>query len=509
MLKFLLFMKTQIKRNKGIEIVAVLAILALFFLTRLFHIQGKYLPIFVDEATYVHWAQMGAFDASQRLISLTDGLEPMFVWLTTAFMTLPLGPLIAGRLVSVFSGALTLLGLYFLARELFQNRWTGILSALLYTAFPFALILNRMAIYVSLSGAFFVWSIYLSVVLTRYLKTESAFMLALTLGGGLLTKLSGFLSIYLLPLSLILFKFDKKQNTHRLVRLAWLSLLAIILAMLYYSVLLLSPQFSFLKDKSNRFLYSWPEVFRFDMLPVVVSNLLKSFNWLIIYFSWPWVILAISSFFTKSRRREILFLWLWFLIPFVALVVLGRSIYPRYLFFLSLPLLPIIAEMLMQSLERIQKLTAAVALMVLIFAFVSFSDYKILTDFARAPIPELDLYQYVNGWPAGGGVREIVDFLEKESKKGIIYVYSDGIYGSLPTTVIDLYFRDNANIKHQGVELTAQIPDSVIVSSLSAPTYLIVNQAQKPPSWPIELIAQYQKGVGNWYIRLYRFKANF
>ena len=64
----------------------VAAIIALYFLTRLFHITA--LPIFTDEAIYVRWSQIGMRDANWRFISLTDGKQPMFTWIMMLLLKL-------------------------------------------------------------------------------------------------------------------------------------------------------------------------------------------------------------------------------------------------------------------------------------------------------------------------------------------------------------------------------------------------------------------------------------
>ena len=76
-----------------------LGIIILFFITRFYNILG--LPIFTDEAIYVRWAQIASNDANWRFISLTDGKQPMFVWIAMVLMKFISDPLLAGRIVSV------------------------------------------------------------------------------------------------------------------------------------------------------------------------------------------------------------------------------------------------------------------------------------------------------------------------------------------------------------------------------------------------------------------------
>ena len=138
-------------RHKWEIVFSVLLALA-YFTLRLIYLNR--LPIFTDEAIYVRWAQIALHDSSWRFISLTDGKQPMFVWVAMVFMKFIHDPLIAGRLVSVVSGFFTMLGLWFLTFELFKNKRIAFLASTLYIFYPFAQVLDRMALMDSMVGAF-------------------------------------------------------------------------------------------------------------------------------------------------------------------------------------------------------------------------------------------------------------------------------------------------------------------------------------------------------------------
>src|SRR5258706_6489945 len=96
-----------------------ICLLTLFFFTRFYNILN--LPIFTDEAIYVRWAQIASNDAAWRFISLTDGKQPMFVWIAMVLMKFIQDPLFAGRTVSVIAGFFSMIGLFFVGNELFKN----------------------------------------------------------------------------------------------------------------------------------------------------------------------------------------------------------------------------------------------------------------------------------------------------------------------------------------------------------------------------------------------------
>lgn len=458
--------------------------------------------MFIDEATYVRWAQAGKYDAELRFVSLVDGKQPLFVWLTTIAMTWIGNPLTAGRIVSILSGFVTMVGLFFLSFELFKSRWVGLVTSAFYVLFPFALVINRMALYESLVACFSVWSLYLAILLVRYLKTETAFILALVLGGSFLTKTSGFLNMYLLPVTLLVAKTPIKKIVFK-----WVSLvtIAIILAFLYYSVLFLSPLFYQIDEKNAKFVYHLNELFPYGAFAAWGGNLFLFTSWLFTYltpFAFLFTIIALAH---RPFRKEKTLLFLWFLLPLVALALFGRANQPRYIFFMIMPLLPIAAQFIVHFFTIQKSRLMSYGLIVLVASSMLSSDYKILTDFARSPIPKEDLTQYINSWSAGGGVREIVSYLAKRASEQKIYVATDGTYGSLPTTAIELYFVHNTNVVRQGFTTIPQtIPTELFEKAGEMPVYIIFNNLQNPPNWPMELIASYQKGISNYYIRLYK-----
>ena len=232
-----------------IEIFIFAAILFAYFFSRLYNIMS--LPLFTDEAIYVRWSQIARYDAAWRFISLTDGKQPSFVWIAMNIMRIVDDPLLAGRLVSVFAGFFSVVGIFFLGKEIFKNRWVGILSSAIYVIFPMALVYDRMALYDSLVGAFAIWGLYFEILLIRNLRLDIALILGMVTGGAILTKTSGFFNIYLLPFTLLLFDLKAKKKLNRFAKWVGLVLISVFLAFGFYSVLRLSPFFHIINEKNS------------------------------------------------------------------------------------------------------------------------------------------------------------------------------------------------------------------------------------------------------------------
>lgn len=502
-----------IKKHKQLLALSVLFVL-LFIGSRFYNILA--VPIFTDEAIYIRWAQIAKQDAAWRFISLTDGKQPLFIWLIMIIMRFIDDPLLAGRTISIFAGLGSMVGLFFLTGELFKNRSIGLIAAGLYVLYPFALVYDRMALYDSLVGTFAIWSLYFAVLLARRVRFDLALILGMVLGGGVLNKTSGFISAASLPFSILLFRsWDKR----RIVRWVLFIAVAVVFMYLYYSILRLSPFFHIIDEKNTIFYYPFSEWIKHPFQEFL-SNWKGLFNWFITYVTWPIFFLMVSAFFLgKAFLREKLLLFLWFFFPFVVLAFIGKTLYPRFIFFMTLSLLPLAAL----SFHEIPRLigkpfffvprTLAIVIYALVFFFLQLRiDYFILTDLARSPVPRSDLDQYINEWPAGGGIKEAVAFFEREAKNGPIYVGTQGSFGLLPYA-LEIYLNQNPNVKIVGfwpVDNTP--PTEVIEQSHEMPTYFVFYQpcasCEKngfaPPTWPVSLIAQYHKGLGQSYLSIYQ-----
>lgn len=485
-------------------------LIALYIFTRLYNIMS--LPIFTDEAIYVRWAQIASNDANWRFISLTDGKQPSFVWVAMVFLRFVEDPLFAGRLASVVVGFFSVVGLFFLGKELFGNKWVGIITAFVYVIYPMALVYDRMALYESLVGALTVWSLYLTVVLIRRMRLDTALILGMVIGGGVLTKTSAFFGIYLLPLSLMLFDFKRKKMYSKLLKWLGLAFITVVIAYSMYSILRLSPFFHIIDEKNALFVYplkEWLEhPFRFWY-----GNILGEWDWLRRYMTLSGIFLIVLSFVIDRKFfREKIFLFLWFLIPFVALAVFGRTLYPRFIFFMTLPLLPLIAFSVLNIFNRINN---KLVLFILFSAFLILpirSDYFILSNFSKAPIPRSDLDQYVNDWTSGAGVKEIVEFLEKEAKDKKIFVGTEGTFGLMPYA-LEIYLIDNKNITISGFwPIGETLPKEVDEARSKIPTYFLFYQpcnpckslGEPPESWPTTLVSSYERGISSKQLSLYR-----
>lgn len=502
-------MLSFLKRYKAEILIGCILFIVYFFLrlTNILH-----LPIFTDEAIYVRWAQIAKQDANWRFISLTDGKQPMMIWLAMIFLKFIKEPLLATRMVSVFAGFGTIIGLYFIGKDLFKNKWVGLLSASLYVLYPFGLVYDRMALYDSLVTFFAIWSIYIEVLLVQKIRLDLAFIAGLVIGGGVLTKSNAFFNIYFFPVSLLLFNWTKQERLARFAKWTFYAVIATILAYLYYSILRLSPLFGVIDEKNHTFIYPFNE-WRMHPFTYLEGNLRGLVDWFITYMTWPMVILIVGSLVVdKKLWKEKLFLLFWFVAPLCAAALFGKTLYPRYVLPMTITLLPLISYLFVWVYNKWKNVIIVGSLFILSILLWIRADYFIVYDFAHAPIPQSDLGQYINDWPAGGGVAESVQFFKTQAENKKIYIATEGTFGLMPLS-LEIYLVDNPNITLKGIwPIEDTIPQELVAMSKKMPTYVVFYQpcpscdapGKAPTTWPLKHIAEYQKGISTRSLTIYQ-----
>ncbi len=471
--------------------------LGLYLLTRTANLTS--LPMFTDEAIYIRWSQIGSRDANWRFISLTDGKQPLFTWIMMVYFKLiDADPLIIGRLVSVTAGCCTLIFLMMIAHTLFHHVKTTVITGFLYIFSPFAVWYDRLALYDSLVSALFVLNMYVGLLLVKYVRLDVSLIYGMTLGMGLLNKSSGLLSVFLAPVYTVFFK---KSG------LKWVTLLLLsaILSHMYYSVLRLSPFFHMIGLKNTVFIYTVNEwlthPFKFFL-----GNIRGMTDWLMHYVSWPVIVLSIMPvvIFWKNTRQKI-FLFLHFLVPYIGLALFAKVLYPRFILFMVMPLFILAADALRRLDGYMMNKRLLYPVLAILFFPLMQTSYYIVTDPIHAPIHDADRSQMIDDWPSGGGVREVVSYLEVQAKNSTITVFTDGTFGLLPYA-LEIYLVDHPNITIQGIwPFPADMPSEIYEKTAMSDVFIVTNQMQTIPTWPVELILEIPKGTRpDRFMRLYK-----
>jgi 4-amino-4-deoxy-L-arabinose transferase-like glycosyltransferase len=385
-------------------------LMLLYLVTRLVGLTA--LPMFLDESWHISWSMW-----------IPEGKEWDSPWLfgkgVNIFVNALLFPwagdryLAATRLVTVLFGGLTLLAVYAAARRLYDER-TAAVAALLYLFSPYALFYDRLVLTDPVQSAFATLSLLFCVRAAQQGRARDGALLGLLLALSVFAKASGLLA-FLTPALAWLFLARERTRAARAFGVAYATSLALVAWPLKVFFATTSTVRAAV-DKSQE-----------GPFGRVVENAPLAWEWVASYWTLPLLGLAAGGLLAALARRERagLFLGAGVLLPLLAYLAVSSLWFPRYLVFLTPPL-SILAGAALVSLLRLMRAPSgawAGALLLVLLPALRF-DFFLWTDPAKAPLPEVERFQFVNGWPSGYGVRDTLAFLREQarSRKGGVRV---------------------------------------------------------------------------------------
>lgn len=473
----------------------VFLILATWNLTRL--------PIFVDEALYLRWAQIAWKDASWRFISLTDGKQPLYIWFVIPFMKLFTDPLYAGRLASVVSGLFAIYGMGYLG-WLLGNKKTGLFAMVLTALSPYLFFYYRFGIMEATLIASIVWVTNLSILLARTRRLDVALILGMVTGAALLVKSSALFFCLMIPASYLLVIDFKKPFTKENIKYLMLVGIAWLLAFVIYNVQRLSPWMHMIGEKNSFFTVKYSEVFSEPMR--LWNNTLDVWRWQIAYTTIPVLLLflyGLKEIFIHDKRK----FWLqtiWLFGPMLGTVAIARLFAPRYILYVT----PFVLLYAAYGLGQIKKTSISKFVLLLALLQPITLIYRQIFDPINYPYVSVD-EGYVNGWSAGNGCKQIAQWARERAATlppgQILHIYTEGTFGTLPHG-IELYAQGINNLVIEGIYPINEIPPVRLLESATQnpETYLVLNNTETAVTPDnLELVASYPKLRDN-PMRLYK-----
>lgn len=447
------------------------------------------LPIFVDEAIYVRWAQVMAWEPTLRFLPLSDGKQPLFMWVLMFLIKYFKDPLFISRLVSVFTGIGTGVGVFIFSYLLFKNKLVSLASLLLYILSPFAVFFDRMALVDSMLSMFCLWTTIFVFLTAKYKRLDLAMLAGFTLGFASLTKSSALFIALLLP---SFWLFEKKAGILRLG-------VTYFIAFVMYNIQRLGPNFELLSLRTGDYIlpisHIWTN-FKDPLLPH-----LKDF----VVWLWsmgpfmliPLILIGVFVGFKKYSKETLILCILTFLPVFIQSEY-AKAFTARYIFF-TLPYLYILAGMVF--LTKVKWLRVTVYGLIVIFVIQSsIFNFYLLTNPEKAGLPRGERSGYLEEWTAGQGIYEISKFLREEHAKDPnqqIVVGTEGYFGTLPNG-LQIYLNDIKNIIIIGVGVIIEDTPESLKEAFEAgnKTYLVVNKSRfkgDPDKQGFELIKKFPK----------------
>ena len=462
-----------------------------------------YVPVFVDEAIYIRWSQVMRAEPTLRFVPLSDGKQPLFMWLTIPLLKIFANPLVAGRLTSVFAGLGILLGVFLVSYSLFKSKKIGLIAALIYAISPFSVFFDKMALVDSLLSLFGVWTFLGAIWVAKTLRLDLAMLTGFALGGGLLTKSPALFFVLLSPLTWIFSRWPK-ERTRRPIHLIKLVLLfGVSLAIGYgmYNILRLGPNFNMITLRNGDYVHPLTHFLTSPLNPLK-TFLTMSFEWIVALGPGALLLLAAFAIILNSRKywKETLTLLLWFLGPIVVQAEFAKNFTARYILF-SIPFLFILAAAAFLAKKDVVKKLVTILFIVFVFQAAK-QDFFFIRDIERANLPRSERSGYLEEWTAGTGIKEVADFLVVENQNHsdkTMVIGTEGFFGTLPDG-LQIYLNSYPNIIVKGVGLPIVEVDKSLLESKKAgnKTYLVVNSTRfwgKAEELGLELVAVYPKAV--------------
>jgi 4-amino-4-deoxy-L-arabinose transferase-like glycosyltransferase len=474
--------------------VILLAILVVYLALRLPAL--TLLPVFCDEGIYIHWAQKILQNFRlDGFIPLTDGKTPLFMWVAAPFQAIFSDPLFAGRIVSVLSGLATVAGVMVLGKKYFNPR-VGLIAAIFVSVIPFIVFFDRMALADSMLAAFSIWSLILGLNLADKFSLKNIILLGIVLGGGILAKTPGLFSFITLPLVILTIKF-KKEGVREVFKKIVGLFVSLGIGWGFYNLLRLSKYFTSLSSRNLDYYFPFSRLLVTPLDPFT-GHTHDLVDWLPKLLTWPVLaLIGVAVILIVFKRNLVsIAIFLWGLLPLIALMLLLKTFTARYILFSIVPIIFLGAWALdyLYSLLPIKKKVIPLVIVTILLLIPAFSfDYYLLTDPQKAPLPREERRGYLEDWTAGYGLKEIAGFLENKSIDGEILVVTEGSFGTLPDG-LQIYLGDNSNISiwYSTSVLTPEVYDMVAFK----PTYFVINKSRLTHNPGLKLIAEYPRAKG-------------
>jgi 4-amino-4-deoxy-L-arabinose transferase-like glycosyltransferase len=487
-------------RSWGWVALAGLGVLIVGFALRLFHL--TIIPVFADEAIYIRWSQIMASEPTLRFLPLSDGKQPLFMWILMFYVKRLADPLFAGRLPSTLTGIGSMIGLFFLTYYIFKSKLAAILASVLWAVSPLSVFFDRMALVDSMLTCFGIWTLFLSLVTADALRLDMAMILGFVLGLAGLTKSPALFFAALIPVSVILLKKPK-----HLFKYAGLLAVAYLIAFGMYNIQRLGPNFNLLTSRTGDYVFPLSRILTYPTDPIRY-NLPTTGSWLFAMGPIGLVLLAAIGIILNYKRslpydgrkykKYILILGVWFLAPLIFEAEYTKSFTLRYILFLAPPLY-VFAASAFNNLKCKWKYATGLAFVIFIVQAGIF-DWFLLTNPEKANFPQRERSGYFQEWTSGIGIKQAADYVRniynKNPNKKIV-VGTEGYFGTLPDGFA-MYVQDLPNVIVIGTGLGIdQIPKPLVESKLSGNlTYLIVNKSRlaiDPVKLNLKLIEAFPK----------------
>lgn len=483
-----------------------LLLVIFFLLTRLLNLDK--LPIFNDEGIYLDWGWQEIHYKGELYFSLFDGKQPMLMWVFGIFQNIFKDPLIAGRIVSVITGFITLVGIYLLGRKVFNTR-IAYLSSLLYILIPIFIFFDRQALMESTMCAIGVWLLYVLILNISNPRIVYGILSGTLIGIGLFVKSNAFL-FFVAFLITSLYAIFKSNNSKFKFKFVISEMFGLFIALVILHPLTSQKDFGKIIEMNSRFAYSLSDILG-DLQQIFVTNLESTSEILFWHLNPFFFIIVIFGllFLVRERIKYTDYLIVWVASVLSLFILFTKNPSPRYI----VPFLPIITLIIAFGTNKLWEINKKYAILAGIGIYITlYLAYSLVVS----PITyfylmgkltfEHSSQEYVRGWTSGYGVKEAYDFLNELAGGEPIKVEVRRDYGN-PESAIFAYTNNNENILSTFIDFECKDSKAVFETDENLTAYFVsrgLNFDRREKC--LKEIKKFYKPYGNEFVGVYQIK---
>lgn len=429
--------KKFVIRNKYILLISLF-----YFFLRVVNLTK--LPIFNDESIYLDWGWKEVHIPGMLFYSLYDAKQPFIMWVFGIFQNFFNDPLFAGRFVSIITGYLSFLAIFFISKHLFSYK-TATIASFFYVIIPIFSFYDRQALMESSIAATGLWSLYYLLKINKNTKKKYFIIIGVILGIGFFIKTSALL--FVSAFAVINLIFCLKYGNWKIIRYLPLTFLTMLIVDF---LLFIQPMFWETFLSNNRYSLEIKEQLSFP-INIWISNLFGNIEIAFVYIT-PLVfisgLIGIIFLFLRRNKKYLIFIF-WFSFIFALQTIVVGKTSTRYL----VPFLPyfvISASFFTVLLIEKWKTKGLCILLVIIFPAVLLNSFQIFNPLKYFNIlSKITRYSdngYIYSWTSGYGVVEARNLIKSELGENVGFVGVRLDAGN-PESAIFAYFQKDKKIK--------------------------------------------------------------
>ena len=410
----------------------------IFLLVRLIWLHS--LPIFNDEAIYLHWGIkfFRNLEIGFPLLVTLDGKQAGIPIVYGLLQFLPTDPLITARLFGVLFSLFT----YYYSLKIFNYFYphdNPLLYILLLTFCPYLLFFDRMALPENVIIACYTAAFYFIIKISEKPTLKLSILLGLFLAFGWWFKST--ILLFFPPLFLFIFLLVFKNRKKCFMKLGYIIISGLVF-LLFISPLLLSSDYQRVSFNEMSRVLSLSEI-----LNTPIQNVLIKINNIFFWFfnlTSPLAIVGfIFSFCSKKSMQKKYLLMLFVILPILLEAIFLKIFTSRYIVFVVQLFLILVYEGIKNAAKIGRYLglliTGNLIIISTVLIFFPAQYYQLMK---RLPVFEEDQNQYFIGWTSGWGIKEAVDYIYEDARNKNVIVFVRRDSGN-PEDAVYVYLNKN------------------------------------------------------------------